>query len=146
MVEQSWLLVCSVPNTGSAFLAKPRPGVRRMRRVPSRNVWQRTECGDQWAQHLNRGLPHGGVPRNCTNAAPRHTLRAKDMQADQHTPNHPIPFRHAERQTDFDAIDDVADSHGNGKHRESTDRHAAIEAALGRRPARSAEVTPRYRR
>jgi uncharacterized protein (DUF924 family) len=68
------------------------------------------------------------------------------MQADQHTSNYPIPFRHAERPSDTDENDEVAESHGNGKSRDSTDRHAAIKAATGRRPARSAGITPRSQR
>lgn len=67
------------------------------------------------------------------------------MQSDQHTSNHPIPFRHTERTPDIDENNDVAESYGSEKYGDSADRHSAIKAAMGRRPARSAEITPRYR-
>ena len=73
-------------------------------------------------------------------------LEGNAMQSDQRTTNHPIPFGHAKHASDSDGNYDVAESFGADPHRDSSDRHDATKPAMGRRPARSAGNTPKYRR
>lgn len=68
------------------------------------------------------------------------------MQSDQRITHLPVPFFNTKRTSDNDGNDDAAESHGNEKYKDSPDRPDATKPAIGRRPARSNENTPKRRR
>ena len=84
----------------------------------------------------NRGMPHPHLA----------ALEEKIMQSDQHITHLPAPFLNTKRTSDNDGHDAAAETSGNEKHKDSPDRRDADKPAIGRRPARSNENTPKRQR
>jgi hypothetical protein len=68
------------------------------------------------------------------------------MQPDQHTSNRPTPLRSSARISQSDDIDDAGDVAERRKSRTVVSQLDPNESESGRRPTRSEENTPRYRR
>jgi len=95
----------------------------------------------------NRGMPRRDLYRLGRKPAPTPLYpEDKIMQSDQRTTHHPVPSRSTERTSGNDGNGNAAASRGIEKSKDSSDRHDAVKPAIGRRPARSNENTPKRRR
>ncbi len=68
------------------------------------------------------------------------------MQPDQHASNHPTPLRSSARNSRVDGTDEASENVERKKYKAAVSHLDPTESESGRRPTRSEENTPRYRR